>query len=440
VIYLVVTRRFIWLIAAGTIAVLAGYFIGAAVQVFILYNFICFLILIVDFNLTPPSDIFDVERTGDHKLSIYEKENIIISIYNKSDHKFVMQLKDTIPDFHFVVPNKIVTKGIPPHNKMDFVYEVIPQKRGAFIFGSLNIRYISRLGLCMKSFTVPMDREYKVYPNLKALRKYHMTACSNRKFKSGLKSMKMLGRGTSFESLREYIPGDEYRRINWKATARESKPIINQYEPEKDQHVYALIDSGRPMSYSVRGYNKLDMAINTALILSDIVNQNGDKSGLLVFNTQLQGFISPGKGSDHRNKMMEALYHIKYTNYTSNYEDTFLHLKKYEKHRSIIFLFTDFDTIEEADEMQKLLHLISRNNIVIIMLIKNESLERISETKAGTEEEIFNKAVAMELLTERKNIIKSLNKLGIMCIECEIENIEITSINKYIEVKNRKYF
>ena len=89
---------------------------------------------------------------------------------------------------------------------------------------------------------------------------------------------------------------DEYRKITWKASARGDKPFINQYEPEKDQHVYFFIDTGRPMSYSIRGYNKLDIVVNTALILSDVVNQNGDLSGLLLFNTEVDNMIAPVKG------------------------------------------------------------------------------------------------------------------------------------------------
>lgn len=435
-----VTRRFIWLIAAGVPFVFAGYFIGLAVPFFVLYNVLCFIVLSLDVYLTPSSDIFEVERIGDDKLSIYERETISIRVYNKSDNKLRVQLKDSIPDFYFENTGGIVKRDILPHGREVLEYQVTPRKRGAFTFGDIYIRYTSKLGFCLKAFKVSEKREYKVYPNLKSLRKYHMSVCNNRKYKIGFKNMKMMGTGTSFESLREYMTGDEYRKINWKATAREDRPIINHYEPEKDQHVYSLIDCGRPMSYSIRGFNKLDMAVDTALVLSDIVNQNGDKSGLLTFNTELQSFVSPGKGSGHRNRIMETLYHIEHTNYTSNYEEAFIYLKKNERHRSILFLFTDFDSIEEAEEMLKLLTLLSKNNIVVIILIKNESLEEIAKSKAKTEDEVFSKGVAIELLLDRRNIINRLNKLGVMCMECEIENVELNTINKYLQIKNRMYF
>jgi uncharacterized protein (DUF58 family) len=198
-----------------------------------------------------------------------------------------MELKDEVPEFHFKTENKIMSGVVSPREKKDFSYVVVPMKRGSYTFKNLHIRYKGRLRLCMRIYKVDLSKEYKVYPNLKNLRKYRMTICNNRLFKQGQKTLRLLGRGTAFESLREYVPGDDYRKINWKATARSSKPIVNQYEPEKNQHVYMFIDTGRPMSYTIRGYRKLDMVVNTSLVLSDIINQNGDKSALLLFIPQL---------------------------------------------------------------------------------------------------------------------------------------------------------
>ena len=198
-----------------------------------------------------------------------------------------------------------------------------------------------------------------------------------------------------------------------------------------------FVDSGRPMSYTVRGNKKLDLAINTALVLSDVVNQNGDKSALLVFNTEVNNLIAPGKGAGHRNKILEALYHIEHTNQTSNYEEAFYHFKKNERHRSVIFLFTDFETLEEAESMLKVLPLVSRNHLVVIVLIKSESLEKIAEQKLKNTEDLFNKGVALELLEERKKIINLLNRRGVFCMECEAEKVEFAAVNKYIQMKSK---
>lgn len=434
-----VTKRFIYLVSLGILILIFALLLGNPLTIFILYNLVCIALYLVDYFISDGEDFIEIKRVGGEKLSIYEKEQISFEVYNKNHYPMHFELKDEMPDLYFTSDNKIMKGIVQPHEKKLFSYYVTPTKRGAYAFGNLHIRYEGKLKLCTKSIIMDLSKEYKIYPNLKNLRKYKLSITNNRVFKQGQRNLRMLGRGTSFESLREYVYGDEYRKINWKATARENKPIINLYEPEKNQHVHILIDTGRPMSYTIRGHRKLDMVVNTALVLSDMINQNGDQSALLLFNTEVNSMIMPGKGVEHRERMLEALYHIDGTNQTSNYDDAFYHLKKKERHRSIVFLFTDFETVEEAENMLKVLPIISRNNVVVIVLIRNESLEEIGSRQVKNTDDLFDKGVALELLEERHKIISLLNKRGVFCTECEAEKLELTVINKYIQVKNRTY-
>jgi uncharacterized protein (DUF58 family) len=289
----------------------------------------------------------------------------------------------------------------------------------------------------MREGILNAPREYKVYPNVKDLKKYRIMAIKNKHLSDGNKTFKRLGDGREFESLRDYVIGDDYRRINWKATARENKPIINQYEPEKNQHIYALVDTGRSMSYSIRGQRKLDMAINTALVLTDIANQNGDLSGVMTFNVEVENFLSPGKGIGHRNQIMETLYHIEATNESSNFEEAFIRFKTKEKRRSMIVLFTDFEIVYEAKEMLKSISILSKTHIVMIFLIKDDKYEKVINSKPKTEKERIRVAVAHEMIGNRKRLIKVLNSMGIMCHECESEKLSTKVINSYLELKNR---
>lgn len=435
-----ITKRFIRLIGLGIILTFIAYFFDLALTTFILYNVACFSLLVVDYIVSPSPETFEIERLDGEKLSLFENEKIKISIYNKNDKKIHVEIMDEVPDFHFETQKQYIDQYIAPHEKEIFEYEVIPKKRGAFTFGKLHIRYDGYLKLCRKQFIANIEKEYKVYPNLKDLRKHKLAVYNTLVHKDGRKRLKILGKGTEFESLREYVAGDEYRKINWIATARENKPIVNQYEPEKNQHVYVMIDTGRPMSYSIRGQSKLDIAINTGLLLCDIVNQNGDQSGLMVFNTEIEAFIPPGKGSGHRNRLMEALYHVEHSKATSNHEEAFFFFKGKERRRSLVCLFTDFDTIEEAEDMIRVLPVMSKNNIVIIVLITDEKLENMASLPMKKEEDAYIKSVAIEMLRDRKKLINLLNTKGIMCIECKPEKITSDVINKYIYVKNRMQF
>lgn len=415
---------------------ISGLFISP-LKSFILVNMGLFLLLLSDYFISKNEMNIEIVRTGSEKLSVGEEERIYFDIYNKGSYRTNVEIIDEVPDYHFKVVEPTMQLGIASNEKVSISYLVIPKKRGAFKFGSVYIKVKGKLGFYYQYGKIPLEREYKVYPNLQALKKYRMTMYRHLLEREGRKVVKMREQGTSFESLKEYVVGDDYRKINWKASARADKPIVNQYEPEKNQRIYAFIDSGRPMSYNIRGECKLDKAINTALILSDMVTRNGDLSGMMSFNTKIEGLIMPGKGSGHRDKFMEALYHMDSTNLTSNYEDAFLHFKGKERHKSIIFMFTDFDTYEEADLLAKAANVIERVHILVVILIKNKDIEDMTLQRAETEEAIFNKAVAIDLLEERRKAIRRLNRKNIMCIETEPEKIELTVINKYIQIKNK---
>lgn len=434
-----ITKRFIYLLILGIPFLTLGYIIDASLVIFIGYNLLVIAMLVFDYSISRKEIRFRIQRTGNNKLTIYEQEPIGFSMYNASKFPIEICLKDEIPEFHFQCDSPIVRQHINTEETKAFEYYVMPTKRGAFVFGNIHLKISSKFKLCIKEYKIKLPRQYKVYPHFKNLDKFKLRLRKNPMLMQGVKVLKIQGKGTSFESLREYITGDEYKKINWKASARADKPIVNQYEPEKNQRVYLFIDTGRSMSYTVRDYRKLDMTINTAILLSDIVNQNGDLSGLVTFNTHLSHMIMASKGTEHRNNIIETLYNIESTKETSNYEEVFYEFKEKEKNKSIIFIFTDFDIVEESKEMMRLLPILSRLHVVVIVFIKDEDIEDIVKIRSKDKDEIFNKAVALDLLRERSNMIRRLNTNNAFCIECPKEKLQIQVINKYLEIKNKTH-
>lgn len=432
-----ITNRFLGLLIGGLIPIGISVFMQGSLTLFLSYNLLCAALLLWDFRISKDGESLEVERIGSETLSIYQQETLNFQITNPTRRQLSFTLRDDIPAFHFKCENRGFEGELAANGRQVFGYAVEPTKRGAFTFGNVHIRYTGKLGLCRRSFSLPLSRELKVYPNLKNLRKYRLGLCNNRMLKEARRSLRSLGKGTAFESLREYVAGDDYRKINWAATARGDRPIVNQYEPDKNQHVHILIDTGRPMSYTVKGWRKLDLVINTALILSDIVNQGGDLSGLMLFNERVQNMIMPAKGADHRNKMLEALYHIEHTNRTSSYDEAFYTLRSRERHRSILFIFTDFDTPEDAEYILRAMPVISRHHVVVMILIRSEGVEALGAAEVGSHEALFQKGVALSLLEERRRIIHLLNRQGVLCIECAPEQLDTVAINRYISIKNR---
>ncbi|MCL1998002.1 MAG: DUF58 domain-containing protein [Turicibacter sp.] len=400
------------------------------------YNIILFAALAIDFFISPPTFSLKVKRIdADTKLSHNAVNKITFLIYNSSHSPLAVEATDTIASRHFEVLETDLSHIIPPGEEKSFSYSVIPSKRGAFTFTHIHLRVVGILGLAMKFHSLKYPAEFKVYPNLQDLQRYRIMAQNNRLLATGDKTLPQFGQGTEFESLRAYIEGDDYRKINWSVTARERRLIVNDYQVEKNQPVFMLIDSGRPMSYSVGGYKKLDYAINTALVLSDIVNQKGDMSGLLVFDTKIQNVIMPNKGSVHRNTLMESLYHIEESRNTSNYAEAFRTIRKRQKRRSLVFVFTDFETLEEGLELTREITLLKRWHFPIIITIKNERL-----TALTLDEDSHVAEVANSFLDERVQLFRALNSMKIPVVEMPADKITVSAINQYLTMRKANYF
>ena len=434
-----VTRRFIILAAfslplLGLTVILREY-----TAVFVVINIVIFCLLAADFLLSLKTAGNCIEITPQAEDKLFFKADNAVTFYVRNNYAGSLSicLKDSIPDRHFIVVDSSgMQKSLKPDAEGVFSYTVRPTKRGAFQFPKIYGYVVSRMGFCRLYFERDLPREYKVYPNLRDLSRYRLVTRNKRLLPQGGRTIRLRGLGTEFESLREYVDGDDYRSINWMATARDNKIIVNQYQVEKNQPIFTLIDAGRPMSYSVKGYKKLDYAINAALILSDIVNQQGDNSGLMVFDTKVHACILPGKGDVHRNRLMETLYHIQDTKSTSDYEGAFIELLNRQKRQGLVFIFTDFESPEQAWELAANIQVLKKRLTPFIILMENDSLNRMAAEEGNTgAAAMYERAAAIEFLEKRKNIINSINAHGIACIESPAEDFALTAVNSYLRAR-----
>ncbi|MEW9123905.1 MAG: DUF58 domain-containing protein [Thermotaleaceae bacterium] len=432
-----VTKRFLYFVSFGMLVIALTIPFAVSLLAFITYNIVLLLLLLLDYYKTPIKGVFEIEYVGEKKLSLLEDEKICFSIQNKTDQTAIVEVLHELPKA-FDYENNRLQAVLLPHAPKNMAVNIIPKKRGIFLLEEVYIRRSGVLGFIKKDIRIDVKEAYKVYPSLKNLKKYHLMLKKDYFFKTGKNMVKREADGREFESLREYVKGDDVKRINWTKSARENKLIVNQYEPENNKHVYILLDTGRTMSYAVNQYTKMDLAINAALFLSDVVCYNKDKSGLLIFNTRVEAFIKPSQGADHRNRILETLYHIEGTRLTSNYEDVLLYLSRQEKRRSLICLFTDIDTVEEIGCIREALRFIHKKHHIILFLIKNEKLESLKRIKLNSRKDLFLKGAAYKMEEERRNIIRILGQSGIHCIECDSEDIGYRAVSAYMGAKNRE--
>ena len=434
-----VTRTYVYLTALGVILAIAAWPFGIHNIVFLFWNLLLLGLLALDAFLTPSAKVLTASRESGQKL-YFKTENDVSFFVRNTHKKYPLKVEGKDESLrHFTVADDYfdeLSHTILPGKEQEFTYTVIPAKRGSFDTKNVYLRFRGILGLCVKHATIPCPATRKVYPNVRDLSKYRLMMQKNRLLPKGDKSLRQYGAGSDFESLRTYVEGDDYRKINWAATARENKLMVNQYQLERDQPVYILLDIGRPMSYSVNGFKKLDYAINAALVLGDIVNQQGDKAGLLVFDSKVQSHIAPGQGALHRNLLMETLYNVSDNRQTADYEGAFQTLCEKQKRRSLVFIFTDFEILEEAEELLMHIAILKRRHMPIVVFMENESL--LNMANASDSKRAYDKMLkqtAIEFHDERKKILRKLNIMGIPSVESRAEHFTVSAVNRYLQAR-----
>ena len=428
---------FVILIIIGILIVFCSSFFMDASIAFLIYNSILLMLYIVDIFLTPNKNIFVVERNLEEKLSLGVYNDISIRIKNNSKYCFKMKIRDSVPE-HFELSNDILRVKVTPWSKVECLYKVIPQKRGEFHFNDIYIKYHGILGLFVKSIKFEVDNTIKVYPNLKDIRKYSIQAIK----KSNLHGMKKnisLGLGTEFESIREYVKGDDIRKINWMATARVDKLMVNTYQPEKDQHIFIMIDTSRVMNSEINNIKKLDYAINAAFLLAVIAINKGDKVGLIVFDSEIKRFVPPGKGIKHFQLLADNLYNVNENFVHADYQKVLSYLAVTHKRRSLLCVFTEVFNVEQAEYISKAFKGYAPGHKPCIFSISDPRIEQTANLYKKSTEDIYNSSAAIKLLDDRKKSKEIFSRTGIPYMESYPDKFSLNSVNKYFELKARGF-
>ncbi|MDP4179672.1 MAG: DUF58 domain-containing protein [Bacillota bacterium] len=429
------SKTFAGLTVLGVIPIILGAILGIPFYMFIIYNLLLIVFLIVDINITPGVDTLEVERECDQKLSMGSENIIKIKIRNKGDRVLDIEARDEVPSFMTIMDGSVRIKSVP-HYENAGTYTVIPQKRGEYTFGNIYLRYRGTLKLCMKYGKFDTIGKYKVYPNLKDLKRYSFASLKKSLLLHGNKKMKAYGIGTEFESLREYTEGDDYRKVNWMATARSSKLIVNTYEPERNQQVYILLDSSRVMNSEIDYIKKLDYAINSAFLLAEIAGKKGDNIGLLVFDKEVKRFVKSGKGMAHFSNIAENLYNVEENFVTADYDNALFHLSKYQRRRSLLCIFTDLFNSHEALALVKALKTTGKNHIPLVITIKDMRVYDMANIEIKQSSDIYDKCAAQKEIEEREKVQRIFSSAGISSIDIPPDKLSMEVVNKYLTMKS----
>ncbi|MCW5517522.1 DUF58 domain-containing protein [Muriicola sp. Z0-33] len=376
------------------------------------------------------------ERIVPEKLSNGDINEIKIRLINSYSFRTATRIIDEIPHQFQKRDFEIKTALKVKENKF-FRYELRPTERGLYAFGNLIVFATSPLGLLARKYSFDKAQEVPVYPSFLQLRKYDLMAFTNRLFEYGLKKIRRIGHTMEFEQIKEYVQGDDIRNINWKATAKKSQLMVNQYQDEKSQPIYSIIDKGRVMKMPFEELSLLDYAINATLVISNIAIKKQDKAGMFSFSNGVENRVVADRRSSQMNIILETLYNLQTGFVESDFSRLYIDIKRHITHRSLLLLYTNFETLDSLHRQLPYLLAISKQHLLVVIFFENTELTAFAEKKADTVHQIFQQTIAEKFVYEKKLIVNELKRHGIQTILTKPQDLTLKTINKYLEIKAR---
>lgn len=434
---LYLTRRFFICIIAACVAFILAFifpqFFGVAK---VLLGVMAFLFLIDYLLLFASGKPFFARREMTERLSNGDENKISIFLKNNYPISVDVEIIDEIP-FQFQKRDVLFNAKLGIHEEKKINYFLRPVKRGVYEFGAVNVYCISIIGLAKRRFRFEQGFKVAVYPSFLQMRKYDLIAISNRTQEYGLKKIRKIGHSTEFEAIRSYTTGDDPRAINWKATARRSHLMVNNYQDEISQAVYSIIDKGRVMKMPFDGMSLLDYSINASLALSNAILRKSDKAGLITFSKNISTWLSASKKLSHLENIMRLLYKEKTNFLESDFESLFINIRKRVTQRSLLILFTNFESVVGMRKQLSYLKKLSTNHLVLVVFFENTELTHLLASEPKNLEDIYTKTIAEKFMYDKRLIVKELNANGIYALLTPPNKLTINVINKYLEFKTR---
>lgn len=361
-----------------------------------------------------------------------------VSIYLENNYPFAIKLAiiDEIP-FQFQQRDVLFDEILPSSTYKTIGYKLRPTQRGEYSFGAVNILVQSDLGLVRRRYAFDNHKLVAVYPSYMQMKKYELIAFSNRLQDYGVKKIRRIGQSMEFEQIKNYVAGDDYRVINWKATARRNDLMVNQFQDEKSQQVYSLIDKGRVMKMPFEQLSLLDYAINAALVISNIAIKKGDKAGIISFAEQVETVLKASKQGSQMRQIQGHLYRETTRFLETDYEKLYVSVRRTITQRSLLILYTNFETLPGLQRQLPFLVRLSKRHLLVVVFFENTELRQLLDKPAKDVAEIYQKTIAEKFNYEKRQIVKELHQHGIQTILTPPQLLTVNTINKYLELKAR---
>ena len=372
------------------------------------------------------------------RLSNGDQNTVEIRLQSKLLYPIRTRIIDELPD-QLQVRNFSLQVTLYPQEECIKTYQVRPTARGEYVFHWINLYFKTPLALVVRRQSVRAEKAVKVLPSFLQLRQYELLAYSNRLSESGGRKIRKLGHSLEFEQIKEYVRGDDVRTINWKATGRSGGSLmVNKYIDEKSQQVYCIIDQGRVMKMPFEGMTLLDYAINATLMLSRVALIKQDKAGLVVFSDQVNGFLPADHKAIQMTSILDGLYRLETKFPDSDFEKLHTLVSARIMQRSLIVLFTNFESLSGLHRQLPYLRSIAKSHLLLVVFFENTALAQITKLKVKRVEDVYTSTIAAKFAFEKRLIVKALQQHGIASILTTPQRLTANAVNKYLEIKARQ--
>ena len=393
------------------------------------------LVLVDVLLLFNPRLRFRGARQTPRVLSLGSEQRIKLNLHNQNPFPLWVKLIDELPA-QLQNRNFEIRLRMQAQEQQQLHYPLRPLTRGLYQFGRVNLFLRSLMGLVERRYQVAEAQEVAVYPSILEMKSFELKSYAATGT-LGIKRIRRLGHSFEFEQIKEYVRGDDFQSINWKATSRSSKLMVNHYQDERSQQVYCVVDKSRAMKMPFNGLSLLEYAINTSLVISNTTLNKQDRAGLITFSHQVDSIIKADRKRAQLRTIMEALYREKEGTLEANYELLYRTIQRSIKVRSLLFLFSNFENLHALHRVLPILRKISKQHLLVFITFENTEIMDYSRQAAQDLERVYFKTIAQKFISDKNQIIQELKQYKIQTVKSRPEELSLNTVNKYLELKAR---
>jgi uncharacterized protein (DUF58 family) len=398
----------------------------------LLCNAVIALLALVDFLMVRKAAI-EVNRLMPTTVSLARQVTVTLEVKNLLRRRVKFLINDAVFEH-------AETEGLPLEVEVGAgvirraTYKLRPMERGAQVIGDHFVRYPSPAGFWIRQVQLEAETVVRVFPDVQAVRHYEMLARQNRDIMSS-RVTKMRGGDTEFERLRDFLPDDEFRRIDWRSTARRRKLTVREFQLEKNQNIVFMLDCGRMMTATWDDLTALDYALNATLMLSHVAIRRGDQVGLIAFDEKVSRLIKPRGGASASNRIIQGTYDLFPRMVESDYEQAFRTLKLHVRKRTLVVFISHAIDEQTSRRIQILARDLLPQHLPLVVLLKDRELEARAAHQARTSEDLCIQAAAAEMLVWRDRIHREMQRAGILVLDVLHSQLTGSLVSRYLEVK-----